>query len=189
MDKVFGRCAQGADIYVPFSSPYNVHYGQSAGYEEVGFNVGNDEWDTMWRESNPTSTNLPETLDMKNKGKRKRVMECDIFESNKSARTERTKPKGGIVAIVERNDSMVQIICERNISSKAFQAAMVNMLSSMSVNQPKYSKTDANSKLCSMSDFDFRSPEFYYACTLIEDPQKRTILLDLPDDQNRIKYI
>ncbi|XP_057545086.1 uncharacterized protein LOC130824201 isoform X2 [Amaranthus tricolor] len=106
MDKVFGRCAQGADIYVPFSSPYNVHYGQSAGYEEVGFNVGNDEWDTMWRESNPTSPNLAETLDMKDKGKRKKVMKSDIFENNKSAKTERTKPKGGSVALVERIDSM-----------------------------------------------------------------------------------
>ncbi|CAO2832507.1 unnamed protein product [Amaranthus hypochondriacus] len=143
----------------------------------------------MGRESNSTSPNLPETLDMNDKGKRKRVMESDTFESNKSAKIERTKPKGGSVALVERIDNMVQIICERNNSSKDFQAVMVNMLSCMSVAQPKYSDTDAISKLCSMSEFDFSSPKFYYACTLIEDPQKGTILLDLPHDQKRIEYI
>ncbi|CAO2840980.1 unnamed protein product [Amaranthus hypochondriacus] len=68
MDQVFGGCAQGVekftpvadpidvqvqapndDVYVPYSSPYNAQFGQSTGYEEVSSNVGNDEWDTMWR--------------------------------------------------------------------------------------------------------------------------------------------
>lgn len=64
---------------------------------------------------------------MNDRGKRKRVMESDTFESNKSVKIERTKPKGGSVALVERIDNMVQIICERNNSSKHFQAAMVNI--------------------------------------------------------------
>ncbi|XP_021724717.1 uncharacterized protein LOC110692032 [Chenopodium quinoa] len=57
----------------------------------------------------------------------------------------------------------MEIIAERNSSTKVFQTAMVNMMNSMNVATPKYSVADAMVKLCSMDDFDSSSPEFHYA--------------------------
>ncbi|KAL2922727.1 L10-interacting MYB domain-containing protein [Bienertia sinuspersici] len=208
MDQVFGGCAQGAEKFTPVadhpnltidhetyvpSPPTNFPIGDSTcmfnDMDEVGSTVGN-EWDAMWREASPTSSNLQDTLnDISDKGRGKRVMESGSSQSNKSAKTESTKKTRGSVALCEKIDGMVQLVSERNNSTKEFQVAMANMMNSMNISAPKYSVTDAMLKLCSMGDLDSNSPEFYYACTLIEDPQRRTILLEFPDDKKRVDYI
>ncbi|KAL2935131.1 hypothetical protein RDABS01_018249 [Bienertia sinuspersici] len=208
MDKVFGGCAQGAEKFIPVadhpnptidhetyvpSPPTNFPIGDSTcmfnNMDEVGSNVGN-EWDAMWREASPTSSNLQDTLnDISDKGRGKRVMKSGSSQSNKKAKTESTKKTRGSVALCEKIDGMVQLVSERNNSTKEFQVAMANMMNSMNISAPKYLVTDAMLKLCSMGDLDSNSPEFYYACTLIEDPQRRTILLEFPDDKKRVDYI
>ncbi|KAL2939224.1 L10-interacting MYB domain-containing protein, partial [Bienertia sinuspersici] len=180
MDQVFGGCAQGAEKFTPVadhpnptidhetyvpSPPTNFPIGDSTcmfnDMDEVGPTVGN-EWDAIWREASPTSSNLQDTLnDISDKGRGKRVMESGSSQSNKSAKTESTKKTRGSVALCEK-----LMVCA-----------------------PKYSVTDAMLKLCSMGDLDSNSPEFYYACTLIEDPKRRTILLEFPDDKKRVDYI
>ncbi|XP_021766339.1 uncharacterized protein LOC110730822 [Chenopodium quinoa] len=180
MDQVFGGCAQGAkkftlvadpptmddEAYVPSPtiSSRQAHSPYVTDYDEVGSNLGN-EWDAMWREISPSSPNPISTPnEINDKGKGKRVMESGSFQSNKSSRSEKNKNKksGGSAALSDKIDGMMEIIAERNSSSKEFQTAMVNMMNSMNVATPKYSVTDAMAKLCSIDDFDSSSLEFYY---------------------------
>ncbi|KMT02130.1 hypothetical protein BVRB_9g207130 [Beta vulgaris subsp. vulgaris] len=116
-------------------------------------------------------------------------MESGSCQSNKSAKFESTKKAGGSTALYDKIDGMVQLISERNTATKDFQLAMANMMNTMNISAPQYSVTDAMVKLCSMADLDSNSPKFYFACTLIEDPQRRTILLEFPDDRKRVDYI
>lgn len=201
MDQVFGGCAQGAEKFTPVADPLTLEdevyvpsppIGLSShlnDFDEVGSNVGN-EWDGMWKEHRPSSpTHLSTQNENTDKGKGKRVMESGSSQSNKSARTESTRKSRGSAALSDKIDGMVQMIAERNNSTKEFQVAMVNMMNSMNIATPKYSVTEAMIKLCAMTDLDSTSPEFYYACTLIEDSQRRTILLEFPDDKKRVEYI
>uniref|UniRef100_A0A803NBU7 Uncharacterized protein n=1 Tax=Chenopodium quinoa TaxID=63459 RepID=A0A803NBU7_CHEQI len=179
------------EAYVP-SPPISFRHAHSPyvnDYDEVGSNLGN-EWDAMWREQSPSSPNPISTPnEINDKGKGKRVMESGFLSSNKSARFEKYKKSRRSAALSDKIDEMMEIIYERNSSTKEFQTAMVKMMNYMNIATPKYSVTDAMVKLCSMDDFYSSSPEFYYACTLIEDPQRRTIFLEFPDDKKRVEYI
>ncbi|CAA0817586.1 Unknown protein, partial [Striga hermonthica] len=43
--------------------------------------------------------------------------------------------------------------------------------------------------LCTLPDLTATSPEFFFACTMFEDPQKRIIFFGLPDDNSRVEYV
>ncbi|XP_056690950.1 uncharacterized protein [Spinacia oleracea] len=148
MDQVFGGCAQGAEKFTPVADPLTLEdevyvpsppIGLSShlnDFDEVGSNVGN-EWDGMWKEHSPSSpTHLSTQNENTDKGKGKRVMESGSSQSNKSARTESTRKSGGSAALSHKIDGMVQMIAERNNSTKEFQVAMVNMMNSMNIATP-----------------------------------------------------
>ena len=45
-----------------------------------------------------------------------------------------------------------------------------------------YTLVDSLAKLVSMQGLILGNPKFFFACTLIEDPQKRIILNGMPDN-------
>ena len=81
----------------------------------------------------------------------------------------------------EKLDAMVKVITEMNIKD----LELMN-LEARTLNDSSYTLTDSLAKLVSMPDLIPSTPAFYFAWTLIEDPQQRIILKGMPDDTLRL---
>ncbi|KAK8549303.1 hypothetical protein V6N13_008979 [Hibiscus sabdariffa] len=112
----------------------------------------------------------------------KRTNENDVLGSHKSAKVDSTRKIGGAALLTEKLDIMVEAITQRNKRDMELMKLEVHGDSS-------HSLADSLAKLVSMPNLIPGSPEFCFACTLIEDPQKRTILHGIPDDTSRLQWI
>ena len=137
-------------------------------------------WEEMWRDFTPPPT--PKVIqNERNETRRgKRLLESDGLESNKSARTISFKRKRETTMVCEKLDSIMQTIIERNTT-------MMNFLKI--VDTLKYNVANALAKICALLELEPRTSEFSFACKLIEDLQKRTILFGLPSDKVITRWI
>ncbi|CAO2840892.1 unnamed protein product [Amaranthus hypochondriacus] len=81
-------------------------------------------------------------------------------------------------------DYMVQVTTEKNIKDVELIDLEARTLSNSST-----TLADSLAKLLSLPGLTSCTPEFDFACTMIEDPQKRTILDGLPSDEARLHWI
>ncbi|KMS96855.1 hypothetical protein BVRB_8g199310 [Beta vulgaris subsp. vulgaris] len=106
----------------------------------------------------------------------KRVSENDASQNTKRCKTE--------FAIMEKLDAIMRVVIERN--NKEMESMNLGA-STLAVSSPTL--VESLAKVVAMPDLIHGSPEFCFACTLIEDPQKRTILHGIPDDYSRLQWI
>ncbi|CAH9081918.1 unnamed protein product [Cuscuta europaea] len=80
---------------------------------------------------------------------------------------------------------------DEEVATSVKNMTNVNMsvINSMDAHTSKYIIEDVMEKLCALPDLDALDPKFLFACSLLEDPQKRTILFTLPHDESRVAYI
>ncbi|KNA03048.1 hypothetical protein SOVF_212880 [Spinacia oleracea] len=90
--------------------------------------------------------------------------------------------KRGAGMLMEKLDAMVKVVTERN-----FEDMELMNLESHTLANSSTSLVESLAKLVSLPGLVAGSPEFCFACTLIEDPQKRIILDAMPDDYSRIQ--
>ena len=86
--------------------------------------------------------------------------------------------------LMEKLDAMVQVITERNIRD----VELID-LEALTLSNSSITLADFLAKLLSLPGLTLCTPEFDFACTMIEDPQKRTILDGLPSDEARLHWI
>ncbi|MBA0560803.1 hypothetical protein Golob_017680 [Gossypium lobatum] len=79
--------------------------------------------------------------------------------------------------LMEKLDVMVRVFIERSIKYMEL------------MNLEAHTLVDSLAKLVSLPSSISTTPEFCFPCTLIEDPQKRTILNGLQDDDARLYWI
>lgn len=85
---------------------------------------------------------------------------------------------------MEKLDGMVKVVTERNNKEMELMS-----LEAQTLNESSHTLADSLAKLVSMPDLTPGSPEFFFACTMIEDPQKRILLNGMPDDKTRLEWI
>ncbi|KAK8626163.1 hypothetical protein V6N13_133815 [Hibiscus sabdariffa] len=112
----------------------------------------------------------------------KRTNESDVLGSHTSAKVDFNRKIGGAVLLTVKLDIMVEAITQRN--KRDMELMKLEVLGDYS-----HSLVDSLAKLMSMPNLILDSPEFCFAFTLIEDPQKRTILHGIPDDTSRLQWI
>lgn len=83
---------------------------------------------------------------------------------------------------------MIQLISNTCKESNDAQVSMLNLMTSMNINAPKHSVTDGYAKLCALPDLEIGFPLFYFACVMMEDTTKHSILFEMSDDQ-KVGYI
>ena len=86
--------------------------------------------------------------------------------------------------LMEKLDAMVKVVTERNIKDMELMNLKAHTLDDSS-----YTLVNSLAKLVSMPDLIHGSPEFFFACTLIEDPSKRIVLISMPYDNSRLQWI
>ncbi|WCJ24553.1 hypothetical protein M5689_006504 [Euphorbia peplus] len=79
---------------------------------------------------------------------------------------------------------MVKVVTERNAKEMELMS-----LEARSLDDSSPTLADSLSMLVKMPDLIDGSPEFCFACTLIEDVNKRIVLHGMPNDNARIQYI
>ncbi|MFQ6651626.1 hypothetical protein Gotur_023880, partial [Gossypium turneri] len=114
----------------------------------------------------------------------KRGSENDDSRSNKSSKIESSRRVGGSEMLMEKLDVMVWVFIERSIKYMELMNLEAHTLVDSS-----HTLVDSLAKLVSLPSSISTTPEFCFACTLIEDPQKRTILNGLQDDDARLYWI
>ncbi|CAH9086741.1 unnamed protein product [Cuscuta europaea] len=207
MDQMFGFYAQGAlkytpvsdltqshmqaeddNVYVPSPPRSDTHGNHVDDIDATYGGSTREAWDDVWGDDSPPPISPIGTQNERYETRNdKRVEVNDAPQSNKSARIETSKRAGETKSLGEKLDSMMQLIGERNNTSKGVHMSIMSVMDSMV--KPKDDEIiDALAKLCAL-DLDPSTPEFYFACTMIEDPQKRSILLGLPNDKMRVEYI
>ncbi|KAK8996767.1 hypothetical protein V6N11_020266 [Hibiscus sabdariffa] len=197
MEQLFGvSVAQGVLKFTPgmdCSQHASVGYNQYECVDEmtsenITFTCGetNEKWQEIWNDSSPRSSpihspqsNEHETFERRGS---KRTNESEVLGSHKSAKVDSTRKIGGAALLTEKLDIMVEAITQRNKRDIELMKLEVHGDSS-------HSLADSLAKLVSMPNLIPGSPEFCFACTLIEDPQKRTILHGIPDDTSRLQWI
>ncbi|KAK8627398.1 hypothetical protein V6N13_135010 [Hibiscus sabdariffa] len=197
MEQLFGvSVAQGIHKFTPVmdcSQHASVGYNQYECVDEmtgenITFTCGetNEKWQEIWNDSSPRSSpirspqsNEHETFERRGS---KRTNESDVLGSRKSAKVDSIRKIGGAALLTEKLDIMVEAITQRNKRDMELMKLEVHGDSS-------HSLADSLAKLVSMPNLIPGSPEFCFACTLIEDPQKRTILRGIPDDISRLQWI
>ncbi|CAH9084758.1 unnamed protein product [Cuscuta epithymum] len=168
------------NVYVPSSprsgTPHNQLDDIDASYGGSSSNT-REAWDDVWRDDSPPPFSpIGTQMETDERRSNKRVAVSDAPQSNKSARVETTKRAGKTKSLGDKLDNMMQLIGGRNNTSKGVHMSMMNVMDSMVT--PKHGEIiEALAKLCALPDLDPSTPEFYFACTMIEDPQKRCILL------------
>ncbi|KAL2931696.1 L10-interacting MYB domain-containing protein [Bienertia sinuspersici] len=149
-------------------------------------NQASQQWQEVWNESslNPSPSPSPQSTEhgITRRGS-KRNSEGDAPDSSKSCKTESSK-KGGAAMLMDKIDAMVKVITERNTK----EMELMNLESSVHDNSSQ-TLADSLAKLVSLDGLVPGSPEFSFACTLIEDPQKRIILDGMPNDHARLQWI
>lgn len=212
MDQIFGFYAQGALKFTPIADCTQGHLQQEDelhvhsphcddtphahldDMDDGGNNCyNNNASNDFWRDPSltPTSTPIPMhqdtqfERDVRRRGKR--VLENESSQSGTCVRAEGNK-KGRTTTLFEKLDNMLQLIGDRSNTRKEVYMLIMNVLNSMIT--PKHDEVaDALAKLCALPGLESGTPEFFFACTLIEDPQKRSILFGLPNDKMRVEYI
>ncbi|KAK8661771.1 hypothetical protein V6N13_091366 [Hibiscus sabdariffa] len=197
MEQLFGvSVAQGVLKFTPVmdcSQHASVDYNQYECVDEmtsknITFTCGetNEKWQEIWNDSRPRSSpihspqsNEHETFERRGS---KRTNESEVLGSHKSAKVDSTRKIGGAALLTEKLDIMVEAKTQRNKRNMELMKLEVHGDSS-------HSLADSQAKLVSMPNLIPGSPEFCFACTLIEDPQKRTILHGIPDDTSRLQWI
>ena len=86
--------------------------------------------------------------------------------------------------LMEKLDVMVKVVIERHIKDME----LMN-LETCTLNDSSYTLFDSLAKLVSMPSLILGNPNFCFAYTLIEDPQKRIILNGIPYDNSRLQWI
>ncbi|KAK8555182.1 hypothetical protein V6N13_037453 [Hibiscus sabdariffa] len=156
--------------------------------ENITFTCGetNEKWQEIWNDSSPRFSPIhsPQSNEHETFGRRgcKRTNESEVLGSHKSAKVDSTRKIGGVVLLTEKLDIMVEVITQRNKSDMELMKLEVHSDSS-------HSLADSLATLVSMSNLILGSPEFCFACNLIEDPKKGTILHGIPDDTSRRQWI
>ncbi|XP_019185129.1 PREDICTED: uncharacterized protein LOC109180081 [Ipomoea nil] len=209
MDQIFGLYAQGALKFTPIADRTQGHLQQEddelhvddtphAHLDDMDETYGGNNCynsnasNGFWRDPSltPTSTPIPKHQDTQFEGdeqrRGKRVLENESSQSGTSVRVEDNK-KGRTTTLFEKLDNLLQLIGDRSNTTKEMNMSIINVLNSMTT--PKHEVTDALTKLCALPGLESGTPEFYFTCTLIEDPQKRSILFALPNDKIRVGYI
>ncbi|KAK8717707.1 hypothetical protein V6N13_044965 [Hibiscus sabdariffa] len=154
--------------------------------ENIAFTCGetNEKWQDIWNDSSPRSSPIhsPQSNEHEIFERRgsKRTNESDVF--HKSDKVDSTRKIGGAALLTEKLNIMVEAITQRNKRYMELMKLEVHGDSS-------HSLADSLAKLVSMPNLIPGSPEFCFTCTLIEDPQKRTILHGIPDDTSRLQWI
>ncbi|CAH9097128.1 unnamed protein product [Cuscuta europaea] len=216
MDQIFATSAQGNlkytpgniiseedlhvdvdDVYTP-SLPTDIHHDMGAGEEENnegGNCTTNASWDDLWSELTPTSLSpsehIPQSsqIERDERRKGKRPLEGDSSQSSKSGKTNQTK-KTGMAAFQEMFGGMMEVVSKRGESINEITNLMKDMIkANSSKNTSEYSLGEAMAKLCCLDGLSTTSPEFFFGCSMFEDPQRRTIFFCLPDDNSRVEYI
>ncbi|KNA09333.1 hypothetical protein SOVF_154590 isoform A [Spinacia oleracea] len=147
----------------------------------------NMDWHDTFHDSTPNPSPSPSPPPQSTeRGARgtKRSSENDVAESSKSCRTESGSRKGGAALLMEKLDTMVKVVTERNIKDME----LMN-LEARTLNDSSNTLAESLAKLVSMDGLIPGSPEFCFACTMIEDPQKRILLNGMPDDNTRLQWI
>ncbi|KMT03747.1 hypothetical protein BVRB_8g188950 [Beta vulgaris subsp. vulgaris] len=134
---------------------------------DLNHNETNMEWQEVWNDSTPLPSPSPQSTEHVVKGS-KRCSENDVAESSKSCWTESGSRKGGAGLLMEKLDTMVKVVTERNTKEMELMSIEAQTLAESS-----HTLVDSLAKLVSMPDLILGSPEFFFACTMIEDPQKR----------------
>ena len=86
--------------------------------------------------------------------------------------------------LMEKLDVMVKVVTKMNINDMK----LMN-LEARTLDDSSYTLVDSLEKLVSMPGLIPSSLEFCFACTLMEDPQKRIILNGMLDDNSRLQWI
>ncbi|CAA0828292.1 Unknown protein [Striga hermonthica] len=214
MDQIFAISAQGKLKFTPVSSSQQKHvmqevdevYVPSPLHESCNDNYGGDNccvadesWDGVWTKISPTCTSTPIAspgniqIEANDGRKGKRSFVGDFSQSSKATRNSGKRAR--VAAIQEMLGGIMQTISKRNHLTEEITTSMKNMMSlhmdivkSMK-EKSYYDLRDTMAKLCTLSDLTATSPEFFFACTMFEDPQKRIIFFGLPDDNSRVEYI
>lgn len=113
----------------------------------------------------------------------KRISENDASESQKSCRTDFATVVGARM-LMDKLDAMGKVVTDRNL-----KVMELMNLEARKLVESSHTLVESLEKIVSMPDLIPGSPEFCFACTLIEDPQKRTILHGIPDDFSRLQWI
>ncbi|KAL2904542.1 Type II secretion system protein M [Bienertia sinuspersici] len=85
---------------------------------------------------------------------------------------------------MEKLDAMVKVATERNNKEMELMS-----LEAQTLVESSHTVADSLAKLVSMPGLVPGSPEFFFACTMIEYPQKRILLNGMPDDNTRLQWI
>ena len=175
------------------SSPPNAaSVGSIPTYDDVAsgngcFNINQTDmdWQEVWNDcsSAPSHSPSPHPPEIDVRGS-KRSSENDFAESSKSHRTDFSSKKGGSGLLMEKLDAMVEVVKERNTKEMELMK-----LEAQTLTESTHTLADSLAKLVSMPDLIPGSPEFFFACTMIEDPQKSILLHGMPDDKTRLQYV
>lgn len=146
----------------------------------------NIEWQELWNDQSPVPSPIPLNTIGNGVSRRqsKRVSENDALETNKRSCRNCFARRVGIKMIEEKLDTLVKVITEKNIK----KMELAN-LGEKTIADSSHTVAESIAKLVSLPGLIHGSPEFCFACTLIEDPQKRTILHGIPDDHSRLQWI
>ncbi|KAL6569132.1 hypothetical protein OROHE_003413 [Orobanche hederae] len=189
----FTPAQQKNEALYNFSPPPNInHCNTSFDYDEdmneddiLNHTQTNKEWHEVWNDNDASHISHSSQFIEPGVTRRgsKRVSHEDLSQSSKSCRNETSK-KGGAGMLIEKLDAMVKIVTERNHKDMELMNLETRTLGDSSI-----SLADSLAKLAYMPGLLPGSLEFCFACTLIEDPQKRIILEGIPDDNARLQWI
>ncbi|KAL2945210.1 L10-interacting MYB domain-containing protein [Bienertia sinuspersici] len=147
----------------------------------------NIEWQELWNDQSPIPSPTPLNFtEYGVRGRRsKRLSDNDaLSESNKRSCRSCFARRVGVKMLEEKIDALVKVVTERNIKKME-----LTNLEERKLDDSSQTVADSMARLVSIPGLIHGSPEFCFACTLIEDPQKRTILHGIPDDHSRLQWI
>ena len=177
-------------VYIP-STPLSANLGD-ASFSRDDEMIENDilnnqsdmEWKDVWDDNTSNPSPISNEYDV-TRSRSKRVCDNSYASegSKKYCRPESSKKKGAGL-LLDKLDTMVKVVTERSLKDMELMNLEACNLANSST-----SLADSLAKLISLLDLVPGSPEFCFACTLIEDPQKRIILDGMPDDYSRIQWL
>ncbi|KAL2893159.1 L10-interacting MYB domain-containing protein [Bienertia sinuspersici] len=182
MEQLFGgSVAQGGLKFTPVQRPKESVYIPSVSLDDIHSSPPN----VVWNDSTPlpSPSPSPQSIEHGIRGSR-RSSDNDVVESSKSCRTKSGSRKGGAELLMEKLDAMVKVVTERNTKEMELMS-----LEAQTLAESSHTLADSLAKLVSMLGLVPGSPEFFFACTMIEDPQKRILLKGMPDDNTRLQWI
>ncbi|KAJ8432824.1 hypothetical protein Cgig2_008538 [Carnegiea gigantea] len=118
-----------------------------------------------------------------------------FLRGHKMKEAEMVKKKRSAAMMYEKLESMMEAIIsekkERDVEREARRIERKERRSkkSVSVKDGTTGVPNALAKICALPHFDPLHPIFIFACGLMEDPQKRMILLGLPNDESRFRWL